>query len=98
MPKQLHTYTIIKKPIVTEKSTALASANQFVFEVDKAANKMQIKEAVETAFEVKVLEVNTMNVKPKRRRRGRQWGYTRAWKKAVVTLRDGDTITLFEGV
>lgn len=98
MPKQIHAYTVIKKPVVTEKSTALANANQFVFEVDKAANKMQIKEAVEKAFEVRVLDVNTMNMKPKRRRRGRQWGYSRAWKKAVVTLAQGDTIQLFEGV
>jgi large subunit ribosomal protein L23 len=98
MPKQLHAYTIIKKPIVTEKSTALAGASQYVFEVDKAANKMQVKEAVEKAFSVRVLDVNTMNIKPKRRRRGRQWGYTRAWKKAVVTLAAGDTIQLFEGV
>ena len=98
MPKQIHTYTVIKKPIVTEKSTALAGANQYVFEVDKAANKLQIKEAVETAFDVRVLDVNTMQMKPKRRRRGRQWGYTRGWKKAIVTLAAGDTITLFEGV
>jgi large subunit ribosomal protein L23 len=98
MPKQLHAYTVIKKPIVTEKSTTLAHANQFVFEVDKGANKMQIQEAVEKAFSVRVIDVHTMNMKPKRRRRGRQWGYTRSWKKAIVTLAAGDTITLFEGV
>ena len=98
MPKALHTFAVIKKPIVTEKSTNLAGANQFVFEVAPAANKMQIKDAVEQAFSVHVVNVNTMNMKPKRRRRGRQWGYTRAWKKAVVTLQQGETITLFEGV
>lgn len=98
MPKQIHTYTVIKKPIVTEKSTALAGASQYVFEVDKAANKLQIKEAVERAFDVQVTGVNTMLMKPKRRRRGRQWGYTRGWKKAIVTLAAGDSITLFEGV
>ena len=98
MPKQLHSYTVIKKPIVTEKSTALAGTSQYVFEVDKAANKLQIKEAVERAFDVRVTGVNTMHMKPKRRRRGRQWGYTRGWKKAIVTLAPGETITLFEGV
>ncbi|MPZ23988.1 MAG: 50S ribosomal protein L23 [Dehalococcoidia bacterium] len=98
MPKEIHAYTVIKRPVVTEKSTALANASQYVFEVDKAANKMQIKDAVEKAFTVRVLDVNTMLMKPKRRRRGRQWGFTRAWKKAIVTLAPGDSITLFEGV
>jgi large subunit ribosomal protein L23 len=101
MDKRISPYSVILRPLVTEKSTALAIANKYIFEVDIRANKPQIKEAVETAFEVTVLEVNTMVMKGKKRggqRSGRKVSYGNDWKKAVVTLIADDKIELFEGV
>ncbi len=98
MPKAIHPASVLVRPLITEKSTYLASANKYAFEVLKAANKLQVKEAVEVAFSVKVLEVNTMNVRGKMRRVGKSRGYARSWKKAVVTLAPEDKIELFEGV
>ncbi|OEH86329.1 50S ribosomal protein L23 [Desulfuribacillus stibiiarsenatis] len=90
---------IIKRPIVTEQSSALMEHNKYTFEVDKKANKTEIKQAIETIFGVKVLEVNTLNVKAKPKRYGRFSGYTSVWKKAVVTLSaDSKAIEFFEGV
>lgn len=96
----MHVYDIIRRPIVTEKSNARAADNnQYTFEVDRRANKMQVKDAVETAFNVKVLEVNIVNLPPKRGRYGRLMVTKRpAYKKAVVTLAPGNTIQIFEGV
>lgn len=94
---ELHIYDVIRRPVVTEKSTIQADdLNQYVFEVASGANKVQIKEAVEVIFEVKVKKVNTMVMPAKRGRRGRNW-YLRSkqWKKAVVTLAEGDKIELF---
>lgn len=94
---QLHIYDVIRRPVITEKSHELADAgNQYVFEVEQRANKVQIKEAVERIFDVNVVKVNTMMMPAKRGRRGRKV-YVRAksWKKAVVTLAPGQEITLF---
>ena len=98
MPKQLSAYGIIIRPIITEKAQILTGADKYAFEVDKRANKMQIKEAVEIAFNVHVREVNTMTVKGKRKRFGRSLNKLPDWKKAVVTLQAGEKIELFEGV
>ena len=89
-------YQIIIRPLVTEKNTNLMSLNKYSFEVDRNANKLQIKQAIETIFNVGVTKVHTMNVRGKMRRRGREFGYTRDWKKAIVTLAEGDRIEIFE--
>lgn len=98
MSKGLHLYDIIKRPIITEKSTAQAeNLTHYVFEVDMRANKIQIADAVMRIFDVDVLKVRTMVMPPKRGRRGRKF-YIRqgAWKKAVVTLAPGQSIKYFE--
>ncbi|HWQ29214.1 MAG TPA: 50S ribosomal protein L23 [Dehalococcoidia bacterium] len=99
MPKELHPFAVIKRPLITEKATMLAGANKYAFEVDPRANKAQIKEAVELAFNVRVTAVNTMIVKGKTRRAGRR-ARTKApdWKKAIVTVAPTDRIQIFEGV
>ncbi len=98
MPKQLHVYGIIMRPLITEKAQNMTALNKYAFEVDKRANKMQIKEAVEVAFSVSVKEVNTAVMKGKRRRYGRSLTKQPDWKKAIVTLAPGEKIELFEGV
>lgn len=94
----MHVYEVIRRPVITEKSTALQEQDKYVFEVAEAANKLQIKEAVETVFKVSVLDVNVMRVRGKWRRIGKGRGMTRSWKKAIVTLASGQRIELFEGV
>jgi large subunit ribosomal protein L23 len=94
-------YAVVRRPLVTEKSTLLAAVSKYVFEVDSRANKPQIKAAVEEAFKVTVEEVNVMVVKGKPRSgrgRNRRTTFGKDWKKAVVTLAAGDKIELFEGV
>lgn len=92
---------ILRRPIITEKNTRLMEMNQYTFEVAPEANKIQIKEAVERTFNVKVKKVNTMNVRGKPRRRVRRRGRVpvvgreASWKKAIVTLEPGYTIDLF---
>lgn len=98
MPKEIHPYAVLLRPVITEKSTVLAGANKYVFEVDPRANKNQIREAVQIAFSVRVSEVNTMNMKGKPKRFGRRVVNRPDWKKAIVTLVPGDTIELFEGI
>jgi large subunit ribosomal protein L23 len=98
VPKQLNAYGIIMLPLITEKAQIGTALNKYEFEVDKRANKMQIKEAVEVAFSVSVKEVNTSMMKGKRRRYGRALTKQPDWKKAVVTLAPGEKIELFEGV
>ena len=98
MAKALHPYQVILRPLITEKATNLTSENKYVFEVDVKANKHQIRNAVTTAFNVRVIKVNTMNVHGKSRQVGRRVTQTRNWEKAIVTLAEGDTIQLFEGV
>jgi large subunit ribosomal protein L23 len=98
MPREIHPYAVLVRPLITEKSTTLAGQDKYVFEVDVRSNKKQIKEAVELAFGVSVRAVNTMNVKGKPRRFGRAVTVQKSWKKAIVTLTAGDTIELFEGI
>jgi len=91
-------YQIIRRPLITEKSTQQKEANrQYAFEVDRNANKIEIQSAVERLFKVKVLEVHTCNVLGKVKRLGRRYGKRPDWKKAIVTLREGDRIDFFEG-
>jgi len=93
----LHLYDVLKRPVITEKSHDMVELdNKYVFEVDMRANKIQVAEAVFKLFEVDVMDVHTMVVPPKRGRRGRKFYVRRkAWKKAVVTLRAGQSIALF---
>ena len=85
---------VIKAPIITEKSSTLAQNNVITFSVDVNANKTQIKQAVEKIFNVKVESVNTVNVKPKKKRVGRYTGKTNKVKKAIVKLKEGSSIEL----
>ncbi len=87
-------YNIIKGPIITEKSSEIAKNNQITFSVDTKANKIEIKDAVEKLFNVKVENVNTINVRPKKKRVGRYPGKTNKVKKAIVTLKEGSSIEL----
>jgi large subunit ribosomal protein L23 len=90
---------VIIRPVVSEKSYVLATADKYTFRVHPDAHKTQIKQAVEALFEdVKVLEVRTSKVPSKPKRRGVTAGRTRAWKKAVVQVREGDTIPIFQGL
>jgi len=92
-------YKIIKKALVTEKSTiAKDEANKYFFEVDRRANKIEISNAVEKLFKVKVLDVAVMNVPGKKKRQGKILGEKPSWKKAVVTLAPGSRIEVFDGV
>ncbi|KMY65819.1 50S ribosomal protein L23 [Desulfocarbo indianensis] len=89
---------VLKKPLITEKSTvAKEMGNQLVFEVDPAANKVEIRQAVEKIFNVKVLKVHTASFEGKKKRMGRQMGRRNHWKKAYVTLAPGHTVEFFEG-
>jgi len=89
--------SVIIRPIVSEKSYALLTANKYTFRVHERAHKTQIRQAVEEIFGVRVRNVRTMSVKPKPKRRGYTSGKTRGWKKAVVQLHPEDHIELFEG-
>ncbi len=89
---------IIVRPVISEKSYELIGDNRYTFEVVKSASKPQIADAVEEIFGVTVMKVNTMNVSGKPRRLRYAKGHTRAWKKAIVTLREGDSIEMFGGV
>ncbi len=88
---------ILIRPIVTEKSTALMEQDKYTFRVPLAATKIQIRQAVEQIFKVKVQAVNTMRYEGKLKRMGRTQGRRSDWKKAVVTLKPGEAIELFEG-
>jgi large subunit ribosomal protein L23 len=98
VPREIHPYAVLLRPLVTEKTTVLTGLNKYVFEVDVRANKAQVREAVEIAFNVRVTEVNPMMMKGKPKRFGRKVVNRPDWKKAVVTLVHGDKIELFEGV
>jgi large subunit ribosomal protein L23 len=92
-------YQVLRRPVTTEKTTILSNTlRQYTFEVDYRANKHQIKEAVEQIFDVDVEKVRVMVVPSQPRRWGRVQGHKPAWKKAVVTLAEGDSISFFEGV
>jgi large subunit ribosomal protein L23 len=95
----MNQYEIIRKPIITEKSTIQKEAdNQLTFEVDRKANRVEIRHAVEKIFNVRVKKVRTIQMKGKVKRVGRILGKRRDWKKAVVTLAAGQNIEFFEGV
>ena len=89
----MNNYDIIFAPVITEKTAAMEMEGKYVFKVDVRANKTQIKQAVESAFNVKVESVNTMNNHPKDRRVGRYTGKTNRYKKAIVKLAKGSTIS-----
>ena len=92
-------HDIILKPVITERATDNLTMGKYTFKVDKRANKIEIKKAVEALFNVKVEKVNTMNVRGRMRRQGKTQGYTASWKKAIVTLAEGsDTIEFFDGM
>jgi len=98
----LHASEIVLRPVISEKSMDQTGHGKYTFAVHDRANKLQIKAAVEELFKVTVLDVNVLTAKAKEksrnRRRGRVVGYTSPWKKAVVTVKPGDTIEFFEGV
>lgn len=98
MEKTVH--DIIIRPIITEASVDALADRKYTFEVAKDANKIEIKKAVEKLFkDVKVAKVNTMNVRGRKKRMGRNEGYTTAWKKAIVTVTpDSKTIEIFDGM
>ena len=89
---------IIRRPLITEKSTRQKEeSRQYIFEVQRDANKIEIQSAVERLFKVKVLQVRTSNVLGKVKRLGRRYGKRPDWKKAIITLNEGDRIDFFEG-
>jgi len=97
----MHLYEVLKRPVLTEKAYEIAdSVNQFVFEVDRRANKMQVRDAVEKRFGVTVIGVRIINMKAKTRKRSMNQIAVRKqpWKKAIVSLAPGDSIQFFEGV
>ena len=93
---------VVLRLVISEKSMDLTQRNKYVFAVHEHANKLQIKDAVERLFRVRVTAVNVLTTKPKEKRRntrrGRTRGYTSPWRKAVVTLAAGDKIEFFEGI
>jgi large subunit ribosomal protein L23 len=89
--------SVLIRPVVSEKSYALLTANKYTFRVHADAHKTQIRKAVEDIFGVRVTDVRTMSVKSKPKRRGYTGGKTRSWKKAIVQLHPDDSIELFEG-
>ena len=93
----MHASQVILAPIVSEKSYAGSTRGSYTFRVHSDAHKTQIRQAVEELFDVKVANVNVISVKPKPKRRGAFKGTRQGWKKAVVQLRAGDTIEIFEG-
>jgi large subunit ribosomal protein L23 len=97
MASDLHLFDVIRRPVITEKANYVGDLlNQYTFEVDVRANKIQIKDAIEIIFDVDVERVNTMVMPPKRGRRGRKFYMRRSkWKKAVITVAPGQSINLF---
>ena len=91
-------HNVLIKPMISEKSMGLIAENKYSFFVDRAANKIEVKHAVETLFKVTVLNVTTRNIKGKMKRMGRYQGYRPNTKRAVVTLKPGDSIEVFEGL
>ena len=89
---------VVIRPVVSEKSYVLATANKYTFRVHPDAHKTQIRQAVEALFSVHVVEVRTMSVKSKPKRRGTIRGRTRSWKKAIVEVAEGDSIPIFQGL
>ena len=94
--KYTEAYRVLIRPIVGEKATDLGMYNQYVFEVAKKANKIEIKKAIEAVYGFRPVKVNIINIRGKQVRFGRVQGKTKAWKKAIVTLRQGEGIGVFE--
>lgn len=94
----MNIYEVLRRPLVTEKSTRLSERNKYVFAVDKKASKDQVKAAVEKAFSVGVVSVNIIRVPAETKKVGRRAVTASSWKKAIVTLKEGDKIQFFEGV
>jgi large subunit ribosomal protein L23 len=94
----MHLYEVLRRPLITEKSTALQAQNKYAFEIADGANKLMIRQAVEKAFKVQVTGVNVITMRHKTRHVGRRLVRTEPWKKAIVTLQPGDKIEFFEGV
>jgi len=94
----INIFDVIREPKLTEKTLSLKEeVNQFAFAVDPRANKIQIKESIEKAFKVSVIKIRTMNVRGDKKKLGRHEGRKSSWKKALVTLKKGETIEFFEG-
>lgn len=91
-------HDVVIKPVVTEKSMSMMEENKYTFFVDKNANKIEIKYAIENIFKVKVEDVKTLTVKGKIKRQGKSMGKTPDRKKAIVTLKEGNSIKIFEGL
>jgi large subunit ribosomal protein L23 len=92
-------YQVVQKPLLTEKGTRLKEeGNHYLFRVAKRANKVEIKQAIETLFKVTVVAVRTLPVRGKKKRLGKFQGRQADWKKAIATLKAGDSIELYEGV
>jgi large subunit ribosomal protein L23 len=89
---------VIIRPVVSEKSYVLSAANRYTFRVHPDAHKTQIRQAVQELFDVRVVEVRTLSVKSKPKRRGAVSGRTRTWKKAIVQLHEGESIPIFQGL
>jgi large subunit ribosomal protein L23 len=94
----MNLHDVIVRPLITEKATDLQAQDKYAFQVSRAANKLQVKEAVEKAFNVHVTDVNVITVPGRMKRRGRRMVATTAWKKAVVSIKPGENIAYFEGV
>jgi large subunit ribosomal protein L23 len=94
----MHPSQVIIRPVVSEKSYVLSGVDKYTFRVHPDAHKTMIRQAVEQLFDVRVLEVRTITVKSKPKRRGAIKGRTRNWKKAIVQVRPGDTIPIFQGL
>ena len=90
-------YKVLERPLITEKTTALTQQGKFTFQVARDANKALIKQAVHERFKVDVMAVNVITIHPKQRGAGKRRGFTSAWKKAIVTLKEGQTIPEFAG-
>ena len=94
----MNRFDVIKRPLDTEKLDRLRDReNKFAFEIDLKANKTEVKQAVEALFKVKVVDIKTQIIRGKMRRIGKNSGMRSNWKKAIVTLKEGDAISLFEG-
>jgi large subunit ribosomal protein L23 len=94
----MHPSQVIIRPVVSEKSYVLAANDRYTFRVHPDAHKTQIRQAIEQLFDVGVVDVKTMSVKSKPKRRGYTSGRTRQWKKAIVQVKPGDTIPIFQGL
>ncbi|MCA1683126.1 MAG: 50S ribosomal protein L23 [Actinobacteria bacterium] len=94
----MHASQVIIRPVVSEKTYVLAEAGKYTFRVHEKAHKTQIRQAIESLFDVKVVDVRTSSVKSKPKRRGQTSGRSRQWKKAYVQVRAGDSIPIFRGL